>query len=78
MALNLVFNQVVLTEGIEIHLVSTFFILQTFLSEKKKKKKKNNLIFAKFLTIENVHNLTIYSWSHIEIPISLELNNIGP
>ncbi len=31
-----------------------------------------------FLTTENVYNLTIYSWSHIEIPIFVELNNIGP
>ncbi len=31
-----------------------------------------------FLTTENVYNLTIYWWSHIEIPLSLELNHIGP
>ncbi len=44
MALRLVFNQVVLTEGNEIHLVSTVFILQTFLLKKKRKK---HFIFAK-------------------------------
>ncbi len=30
-----------------------------------------------FLTTENVYNLTIYFWNHIEIPISLELSNMA-
>ncbi len=34
--------------------------------------------FPMELTTENVYNLTIYFWSHVEISLSLELNHIGP
>ncbi len=59
-------------------LVSTLFVLQTFLFKRKVVSYFCKLTHIWFLTTENMYILTIYSWSHIEIPISLEPNHIGP
>ncbi len=72
------FNAVVLTEGNMTFLVSTLFVLQTFLFKRKEASYLCKVTHIWFLTIENVYNWTVYFWSHIEFPISLELKHTGP
>ncbi len=60
-----------------IFLLSTLFILQTFPFKYNKYQLYAKVTHIWFLTIENVYNLTNYSWRHIEIPKLLEFNHIG-